>query len=99
MVQQHIFDVVGTEPDLSADKDAVLRFTPQSAVRAMVFHLLDENLAKSIAPDTIDRTVARLTDRRIAPSIARRRWVKMSNLERLRWILQESQNDDPNRSE
>ncbi|HET6248450.1 MAG TPA: hypothetical protein VFE47_12180 [Tepidisphaeraceae bacterium] len=89
MVQQHIFDVAEYEPDLSTRQDAVLRFDAASAVRAIVFHLLDEGLAKSVSRDTIDRTIDRLKSTRIEPSIARRRWVTLSNTQRLRWILNE----------
>ena len=91
MVQQHIFDISEAEADLSCARDAVLRFDPAAAVKAIVFHLLDEKMAASVADETVCRTVDRMRGKSIELSIARRRWVKMTNPQRLRWLLRESQ--------
>jgi hypothetical protein len=89
MVQQQIFEVAGSVADISAGKDAVIRFNAETAVRALVFHLLDERVARVVSPDTIERTIQRLKENRIQPSIARRHWIAMTNSQRLRWFLQE----------
>jgi hypothetical protein len=90
MVQQHLFASPKIDRTSEARPDAVLRFEPLATVRAIVFHLLDERVARSVAPETIDRTIARLTAKSIRPSIAWRRWVTLSNPQRLAWLLAES---------
>src|SRR5579863_5969689 len=91
MVQQHMFSVGGAKSADTVMADAVLRFDPDTIVRAIAYHLIDEGLAKDVAENTIERTIVRLNNSAIRPSIARRRWATMSNPQRLRWILMESE--------
>jgi hypothetical protein len=68
----------------------LLSFEPDAAVRAIVFHMLDEGLAREVAADSVRRTVARLRYRGLRPSIRRTAWELMSNHDRLEWLLSES---------
>ena len=72
------------------EAEAVLQFEPDRIVRAIVFHMLDEGLAREIAPDSARNAVARLRRRAVRPSIRRSAWVAMNNHERLEWLLAES---------
>ena len=90
MLQHHLLRRAARLAEAS-EKDAVLRFDPVLAVQAIVFHLLDEHLAKGVSPETIRRTMERLATKSISLSIARRRWVTMTNGQRLKWLLSESE--------
>jgi hypothetical protein len=72
------------------DADAVFQFEPDRIVRAIVYHMLDEGLAREIAPDSVHNAVTRLRRRGVRPSIRRSAWVAMNNHERLEWLLAES---------
>lgn len=72
------------------ESDAVLQFEPDRIVRAIVYHMLDEGLAREIAPDSARNAVARLRRRGVRPSIRRSAWLAMSNHDRLEWLLAES---------
>jgi hypothetical protein len=71
--------------------DATVTFTALSAVRGIVFHLLDEKLARRVSDDTIQRTIQRLDARPFSPSIQRGRWLGMTNPQRLEWLLAQTQ--------
>lgn len=71
--------------------EGVLTFDAGSAVRGIVFHLLDEKLARRVPEDAIKRTTDRLSGRDFRPSIARSRWTQMTNPQRLEWLLTETQ--------
>ena len=97
MVQQRAMGEAGRQPQGTQQQAAVpagnaqFSFNPDSAVRAIVFHLLDEKLAKEVGSDSVKRTVERLTARSFASAISRREWVAMTNSQRLEWLLAESQ--------
>lgn len=70
--------------------EAVLSFEPEKVGRAIVFHMLDEGLAREVAAESVRRTVTRLTRRGLRPAIRRSAWRVMTNHERLEWLLSES---------
>lgn len=70
--------------------DAVLRFEPDTVAGAIVFHMLDEGLAREVTAESVRRTVSRLSRRGLRPAIRRRAWQVMTNHERLEWLLSES---------
>ena len=70
--------------------DPVLCFEPDAVVRAIVFHVLDEGLAREVAAHSVRQTVARLRRRGLRPAIRRSAWQLMTNHERLAWLLSES---------
>ena len=72
----------GTEPVLTFDADMV--------ARAIVFHMIDERLAREVAADSVRRTVIRLRRRGLRPAIRRSAWEVMTHHERLEWLLSES---------
>ena len=69
---------------------AVLCFDPDTVGRAIVFHMLDEGLAREVASDSVRRMVNRLGRRGLRPSILRSAWEAMTNHERLEWLLSAS---------
>jgi hypothetical protein len=69
---------------------AVLYFEPEALARAIVFHILDEGLAREVAADSVRQTIARLRRRGLRPAIRRSAWQMMTNHERLEWLLSES---------
>ena len=69
---------------------APLCFTPERAVAAITFHLVDEGITKSVSSDSVQRTVNRLRHESFVLSISARAWAVMSNAERLRRLLEET---------
>jgi hypothetical protein len=70
--------------------EAVLSFEPETVGRAIVFHLLDEGLAREVTAESVKRTVSRLRRRGLRPAIRRGTWEAMTNHERLEWLLSET---------
>ena len=68
----------------------ILNFDSASVVQGMVYHLLDEKLAKSVSPETIDLTIKRLASTGFTTSISRSLWSGMTNPQRLDWLQRES---------
>jgi hypothetical protein len=67
-----------------------LNFDPDMVGRAIVFHMIDEGLAREVEAESVKKTVARLRRRGLLPSIRRGRWELMTNHERLEWLLSET---------
>ena len=78
------------QPAAAPSAVAPISFEPESAARAIVFHRLDEGLAREVTADSVRKTVARLRRRGMRPSIRRSAWRGMSNHERLEWLLSET---------
>ena len=76
--------------DAARDAVAPITFEPEAVARAIVYHMVDEGLAREVTGDSVRRTVARLRRRGLRPSIRRSAWRGMSNHERLEWLLSES---------
>ena len=70
--------------------DWVLHFDPDAAARAIVFHMLDEGLARRVEAVSVKRMVTRLRRRGLRPAIRRSAWELMTNHERLEWLLAET---------
>jgi hypothetical protein len=70
--------------------ERVLNFDPDTVGRAIVFHMIDEGLAREVEAESVKKTVARLRRRGLLPSIRRGRWELMTNHERLEWLLSET---------
>jgi hypothetical protein len=68
----------------------VFRFGPHEIVRALSFHLLDEELATQIKRKSVRRTVARLNREIGCLAIPKGDWAAMSDPQRLEWLLEES---------
>ena len=83
----------GQAPELAEERAAVIRFTPELTVRAIVFHLLDEGIALSVTEGSIRGTISRLGRQRRAMSIVRSLWEMMDHRSRLQWLLSESGSD------
>src|SRR3712207_4370842 len=69
---------------------APITFEPEAVARAIVYHMVDEGLAREVSGDSVRRTVARLRRRGLRPSIRRSAWRGMTNHERLEWLLSET---------
>ena len=79
-----------TVDEARPDAGAVYSFEPDAVARAIVFHMLDEGLAREVGAESVRQTVARLRRRGLRPAIRRSAWQVMSNHERLEWLLSES---------
>jgi hypothetical protein len=65
-----------------------IAFGPAEVVAAVTFHLLDERIATAVCPESVRRTVARLSGKNgQVIEISRSFWGEMSNHERLAWLL------------
>ena len=67
-----------------------LQFTPERAVAAITFHLIDEGITRFVSSESAQRTINRLRHESFALSIAARTWALMSNPDRLRRLLEET---------
>lgn len=74
-------------PNAAAGTEPVFDFEPDAVARAIVFHMLDEGLAREVTGESVRRTVSRLRRRGMRLSIRRGAWRVMSNPERLDWLL------------
>ncbi|HSU65608.1 MAG TPA: hypothetical protein VLJ39_01935 [Tepidisphaeraceae bacterium] len=71
-------------------KSSVITFNPDQVIRAICFHLLDDNHATKISALSIHHTRDRLRRQRVSLMIARRQWETLNNRERLEWLLGKS---------
>ena len=74
----------------ATDAGAIFSFEPDAVARAIVFHMLDEGLAREVADESVRRMVTRLRRRGLRPAIRRTAWQVMTNHERLEWLLSET---------
>jgi len=74
----------------NVEQPAPLQFTPQRAVAAITFHLIDEGITKSVSAESAQRTINRLLRESFALSISANTWSVMSNPDRLRRLLEET---------
>jgi hypothetical protein len=66
----------------------VIRFEPELAVHAIVFHLLDEGITNEVIAETTQATIGRLHRSTLRPTVARAIWSQMTNPQRLEWLLE-----------
>ena len=64
-----------------------LCFEPERVLCGIVFHVIDEGLARDVSVESLKLALDRLRRRRIRPAIRRSAWVAMSNHDRLEWLL------------
>ena len=69
---------------------APVLFTPERAVAAIAFHLIDEGITNVVSPESIQRTLNRLRHESFVLTISARAWASMSNCDRLRRLLDET---------
>ena len=70
---------------------APIQFEPELAVRAIVFHLVDEGIAARVADDSIRASVIRLRRTSLRPTIEQWVWSEMTNPQRLEWLMEKTQ--------
>ncbi len=70
--------------------EGVIRFAPENVVRGIVFHMLEEGLARDVEAASLERTLVRMRRRDLRPAIRHTAWLAMSNHDRLEWLLAES---------
>ena len=78
-------------PSAGDARSLLLRFEPELAVRAIVFHLADEGLSPKVAGDSVRATISRLRRAALCPQIEQWIWSQMTNAQRLEWLLQNTQ--------
>ena len=79
----------GKPVDNSVDK-SMLRFDPEQVLAGIVFHVIDEGLARGVCAGSAAQAVARLRQRHHRPAIRRSAWLAMTHHDRLEWLLAES---------
>lgn len=76
--------------DLKGSEPVNLRFDAVAAVRGIAFHLVDEKLGREVSPEAMETTIKRLSIKGVFYTIARERWMTMTNPQRLDWLLAET---------
>jgi hypothetical protein len=67
-----------------------VHFTPELAVTAIEYHLIDECIAKPVSADSIQGAVNRLRHESFILTVSARTWAAMTNSARLRRLLEET---------
>ena len=62
-----------TQPINRAEVSSSIQFTPERIVAAIAYHLIDEGIATSLAPESTKRTLNRLRQQSFSFSISSRR--------------------------
>ena len=70
---------------------APIQFEPELAVRAIVFHLVDEGITESVADESVRAAVVRLRRAACRPSVEQWVWSEMTNPQRLEWLMEKTQ--------
>ena len=83
-------DAVMRAPAPAAAPGALLSFDPDAAARAIVFHVIDEGLAREVVGESVRRMVSRLRRCGLRPVIRHSAWRVMTNAGRLEWLLAET---------
>jgi hypothetical protein len=68
----------------------MLHFEPEQVLAGIVFHVIDEGLARGVCADSVAQAVGRLRSRAQRPAIRRSAWLAMTHHDRLEWLLAES---------
>src|SRR4051812_5996731 len=74
----------------SAVSSSPIHFTPERALAAIEYHLIDEGIARFVTVDSVQRTLKRLHHESFVLSISARTWATMTNSGRLRRLLEET---------
>jgi hypothetical protein len=74
----------------AARSSSPLHFTPERAVAAISFHLIDEGIAQTVSEESVQRTLNRLRHEAFVLSVSARTWAVMTNAARLRRLLDET---------
>lgn len=69
---------------------APIQFEPELAVRAIVFHLVDEGLAATVADESVRTSVLRLRHASCRPTVEQWVWCEMTNSQRLEWLMEKT---------
>jgi hypothetical protein len=70
-----------------------LRFDAERAVAGIAFHLIDEGVSRSVQQDSMRRTLNRLRQQSFLLSISAHTWAAMTNGQRLRRLLDETETE------
>ena len=68
----------------------MLSFDPSTIVQAIAFHLLDEGKISAISRESSEAAVDKLSQQHRQLAISADQWVKMTNAQRLQWLLDRS---------
>ena len=82
-----------TAPAGSEEKSpdtSTLRFAPEQVLAGIMFHVIDEGIARGVCAESVAQAVARLRLRPVPPTIRRSAWLAMTHHDRLEWLLAES---------
>jgi hypothetical protein len=74
----------------AAESDGILRLSAETVVRGIIFHMLEEGLAREVAADSVEKTLRRMRRRDLRPTVRHTAWLAMTNHDRLEWLLAES---------
>ena len=74
----------------AGEYDGILRLSAETVVRGIIFHMLEEGLAREVVPGSVEKTLRRMRRRDLRPTIRHTTWLAMTNHDRLEWLLAES---------
>jgi hypothetical protein len=77
-------------PGVQQQTSTLIQFDAQLAVRAIVFHLIDEGITERVADDSIEATLVRLQRGSVAPAVEQWMWAEMSHAQRLQWLMEKT---------
>lgn len=80
----------GVDVEPADGRSAVIEFNAEQVVRAICFHLLDDQHAARVSALSIHHMRDRLRRQKLQIMIARRQWQTLNNKERLEWLLTKS---------
>jgi hypothetical protein len=73
-----------------AGETAMLCFGPELAIAAIRFHLADEGISEQVVEDSARASVLRLSRSHNHPTISKPVWARMTNPQRLEWLLEQT---------
>jgi hypothetical protein len=74
----------------SADSEEKLCLDARQVVQGIRYHILDGHIARAVSNDSYARAEDRLVERPDRLTVLRGRWEKMTDAQRLRWLLEQS---------
>jgi hypothetical protein len=80
----------GTGGFSSADPEKVLCLDSRQVVQGIRYHILDGNIARAVSNASCAQAEDRLVERHDRLTVSRRCWEKMTDAQRLRWLLEQS---------
>lgn len=88
---KHDHPKIGAVADSGELPSALIAFGPEQILRAICYHLVDDQHASRVSALSVQHVRDRLRRQNVQILIARRQWESFNNKERLEWLLGKSQ--------